>query len=129
MVLSFGNAREKRKLAIRGKDMEEIHLTFDVSNEGSKWICYGEDEEDEMLLTEQRQSIIDYLDMNGEMTYGEIQQAAKEKKINVAPSYVKFILANMKEDRELFQRQKRGKYFTKHMINAGVGLALKRMVK
>ena len=98
----------KRVLAIRGKDIDDIHIQFTVEGEGADWICEGE--VDEIMETEERQSLYDYLEMKGWTTYTEIEQAAKDKVIDVSASSVKLILRKMIALGKLEQNKRYGKY-------------------
>lgn len=97
-----------RVLSIRGKDIDEKQLLFEVTGEGAEWFCLGDTWENRM--TEERQSIYDYLEENGAMSYTEIEQAARDGLINVSVSSVKLILRKMRNDGKLEQKQLRGKY-------------------
>lgn len=99
----------KRLLSVRGKDTEEKHLLFDVSEEGAKWECLGEVGEVQKSI--EQQSIYDYLEAAGEwMSYNEIRRAAKDGEINVSQNSINTILRKMIEAGKLVQDKPYGKY-------------------
>lgn len=91
---------DQRILAIRGKDIEEIHLSFKVSCKGSNWYCMGEDEE--VQVSEQRQEIIELLQSEGRaMQYREIVKALNEMGSTISPKSVSTLLIKMFKDHTL----------------------------
>lgn len=96
----------KRQLSIRSKDMDEKHLLFDVTEEGSNWFCLGE--AGEVQKTNQQQAIYDFLKINGAMSVQEIIQAAKDKEIDVSPNSINTLLPKMVMNNKL--EQETGKY-------------------
>jgi len=108
MVLSrHPSNSNQRILAIRGKDMDDKRLLFEVFNEGADWQCEGEVEE--VQKTNERQAIVDYLGLEG-MSFKDIQQAAKDEDIDVSPNSVNTMLRKMVEEGTLTQNQVYGKY-------------------
>lgn len=101
MVLSRGMESNQRILAIRGKDMDDKRLLFEVFNEGADWQCEGE--VDEVQKTNERQAIVDYLGMEGSMSLKDIQQAAKDGEIEASPNSVNTMLRKMVKDGTLVQ--------------------------
>jgi hypothetical protein len=99
---------DQRILAIRGKDVEEQHLVFEVTNEGASWHCLGELEE--VQKTAERQSIYNYLSAAGAKTFNELKQAAKDGEIDVSVNSINTILRKMVYERELEQDKRRGMY-------------------
>ncbi|HEY5511549.1 MAG TPA: AAA family ATPase [Prolixibacteraceae bacterium] len=96
----------KRQLSIRSKDMNEKHLLFDVTEEGSNWFCLGE--AGEVQKTTHQQAIYDFLKINGAMSVQEIIKAAKDKEIDVSPNSINTLLPKMVMNNKL--EQKNGKY-------------------
>lgn len=109
MVLSrHPSNSNQRILAIRGKDMDDKRLLFEVYNEGADWQCEGEVEE--VQKTNERQAIVDYLGLEGSMSFKDIQQAAKDEDIDVSPNSVNTMLRKMVKEGTLIQNQVYGKY-------------------
>jgi len=115
----------QKQFSIRGKDIEDRHLLFETPEGPARWVCLGD--ADEAQKTEQRQSIYDYLEMKGEMSYSEIEQAARDKVINARVNSINTILRKMVADGELEQTRKYGKYSIKGMVgkSADTGIAEK----
>jgi len=115
MLLERTSESDERLLSIRGKDMEEISLSFKVSREGAQWECLGN--YIERQKTTERQSIYDYLLENGGMLYKDIEQAVKDRIIDVSPRSINTILRKMVREGELSQEKTRGKYFVSGQSN------------
>ncbi len=124
MVLSRrpGNSKQ-RVLAIRGKDMQDRHLLFDVYDNGATWECEGE--VNEVQKTNERQSIVAYLRMTGTMSLKDIQQAAKDGEIEISPNSVAIILRKMENDGTLIQPTY-GKYSVPGRTNGMIKINQKR---
>jgi len=121
MVLSrHPGDKNKRILAIRGKDMKDQHLLFEVFEEGAKWECLGE--VDEAQKTNERQSIVDYIRMTGKMSLKDIQQAARDGKIDVSSRSVHITLRKMIKDGTLIQPRPYGKYSVPRKTNEMIRL-------
>ncbi len=122
-VTGVGN-KKKRMLAIRGKDIDDTHLQFIVEQEGAQWTCEGES--DEVRMTEERESVYNYLNLKGATSYMDIQQAAKDGSIEVSPRSINTILRKMVGDGTLEQTKKYGPYDISSTKRADQGIA-KRM--
>ncbi len=119
---------DRRQLSIRGKDMDELHLLFDVLNDGAGWYCEGL--RSEVFDSPQRQEIYDYIELMGKpLSYSEIQQAARDKWINVSPNSINTLLAKMIKNEKLIKTRD-GKYDIpgrlRSIVNEGIGKKLKR---
>jgi len=114
---------DRRQLSIRGKDTDELHLLFSVSNDGSGWYCEGE--RSEVFDSPQRQEIYDYIElMDRPLTWTEIKQAAEDKTIDVGPSSVITLLRKMNKNGDLI-KTRGGKYDIPGRINKNIGKRLK----
>lgn len=118
----------KIQLSIRGKDTEEKHLLFDVSNEGANWYCLGESYE--VQKTDQRQSIYEFLSVTGPSTFQEIKQAVANKEIDISPNSVARILSKMVMDGALEHSKRNGSYaiihYGENKTNLGINERLNR---
>jgi RecA-family ATPase len=132
MVLSrVPGSPEKRQLSIRCKDADDQHLTFQVSEAGANWICLGD--RLEVQLTEQRESILNYLHTAGPKTYEEIRQAVEDGEIDVSINSVNTLLRRMIKSDLLEQDKRRGRYcvagYREGRINASIADKLKKYHK
>jgi predicted transcriptional regulator len=125
MVLSpVLGSKNRRALAIRGKDIEENHLIFETAEKGAHWICLGDKEE--VQMSEERQSICEYIDEKGTATYSEIVEAAREGTVKAKPSSVKLLLRKMEKENVLEQDRPYGRYSIAGTRQATVDAAISR---
>lgn len=105
------NRKEQRQLAVRGKEIEDSHWTFEVSNAGAKWTYLGDAYE--VQKTDERQEIYDYV--KGLGTDGarvkDITEACKDGLIDVSPNSVQVILRKMVGNGKLEQPKTYGRYY------------------
>ena len=113
----------QRQLSIRGKDIDEKHLLFEVSN-GAQWNCLGEAEE--VQKTEERQSLYNYLMQSGPKKRSEIEQAAKNGLIDIKVSSIPVVIRKMVNDGKIIQHELYGEYSAEGQSNLLVGDKMKR---
>lgn len=114
---------DRKRFSIRGKDVEEMHLSFAVDGP-AHWEFIGEAEEVQKSM--ERQALYDLLANEGPMTFSEIKQEAKDKQIGISPNSINTILRKMLRDGTLEQLSKRGAYAVKGAQNSKVAERLGR---
>ncbi len=121
-LLVLSKQGDRRLLSIRGKDIDDSHLLFEVTNEGAHWTLLGET--GQVQKTAERQAIYDYLSVAGPKGYQDIKQAATDGEIKVSPNSVNTILPKMVKDGELEQDRRYKKYAVEgtqaKQINLGI---------
>lgn len=111
------NEAGKKMFSIRGKDMGEQHMAFDVSDM-AQWIFLGEAKE--VQKSKEKQEVYDLLAELGPMTHQEIRQTIKNGNFNVSYKSIQNILRNMVYEGHLEQPKKYGQYAVAGHANSKV---------
>jgi hypothetical protein len=127
-LIVLANDKDGRKrLSIRGKDIEERHLAFETKDGPGRWACLGEAAE--MQMTAERQEIVDLLnEQDRPMTLQEIREELKARGSAIATPHI--LLRKMVRDDILVQPEQRGPYqiagYSTKKVDASIGQAIRR---
>ena len=99
----------RKRLSIRGKDIEERHLAFETPGGPSHWTFLGKAEE--LQKSAERQEIIDVLKSHNEpLARAEIKEELQQRESRISPKSVPAILRRMVAEGQLEQPESYGPY-------------------